>query len=40
MDLMITAKKTAKKTEAEVIKVRRLFLQRFLHAILNSSFIT
>jgi hypothetical protein len=36
---MITAKKTAKKTEAEVMTVRRLFLQRFRQAILNSSFM-
>ena len=37
---MITAKKTAKNTDAEVIRVRRLFLHKFLHAIFTSSFMT
>jgi hypothetical protein len=36
---MITAKKTAKKTDEDVIIVLRLFLHRLRHAILKSSFI-
>jgi hypothetical protein len=36
---MMTAKKTANKTEAAVMIVRRLFLQRLRHAILISSLI-
>lgn len=39
MDLMTSAKNTAKETDAAVNMVRRLFLHRFLHAILNSPFI-